>query len=64
MGVRRRAVRERVARKAAYDKGFADFSASLAACKRVVDAALAEGLTTITPEEFARRLANDGGAES
>lgn len=63
MGVRRRAVRERVERKAKLDKGFAEFSASLDRIKRVVDEAIAEGLKTLTPEEFARRLdAIDGGA--
>jgi hypothetical protein len=57
MGVRRRAVRERLQRKAAYEKGMADFNRSLARCKRVVDEALAEGLKTLSREEFGRRLA-------
>jgi hypothetical protein len=56
MGVRRRAVRERVARKAAFDKGLVEFSAQLARVKRVVDEAIAEGLTTLTNAEFAARL--------
>lgn len=61
MGVRRRAVRERLERKRVRDKGIAEFNASLANVKRVVDEAVAEGLKTMTPEEFSRRLATGDG---
>ena len=56
MGVRRRAVRERVERAQRNAKDYADFSESLARIKRVVDEAIADGLTNLTPEEFGRRL--------
>lgn len=56
MGVRRRAVRERLERKRARAKGIAEFNASLDHVKHVVDGAIAEGLKTMTSEEFSRRL--------
>lgn len=49
-------MRERVERKAARDKSWAEFGASLARIKKVVDDAIAEGLKTLTPEEFSQRL--------
>lgn len=57
MGVRRRAVRERVERCRKRAQGLIEFDASLARLKRVIDEAIAEGLKTLSPEEFARRLA-------
>jgi hypothetical protein len=56
MGVRRRAVRERLERKAARAVGLAAFHASLARLKSVIDSAIAEGLKTMTAEELSRRL--------
>ena len=65
MGVRRRAVRERVERNQRRQEELAAFDASLARLKRVIDEALAEGLTKLSNEEFCRRLtANDASAKS
>jgi hypothetical protein len=63
MGVRRRAVRERLERKSKMDKGRAEFNASLAKMQRVLNAAAAEGLKTMSQEEFYRRYQADGGSE-
>ncbi len=64
MGVRRRAVRERVQRDRKRREQLAAFDASLARLKRVIDEALAEGLTKLSNEEFCRRLtANDAADE-
>ena len=57
MGVRHRAVRERLQRKAAYDAGLREFDHAIGASKRVVDKAIAEGNTHMDREEFAKRLA-------
>jgi hypothetical protein len=62
VGVRRRAVRERIERKKAFEIGLAKFNRSLDATKRVVDAAIAEGLRTLSREEFANRLKVEMGA--
>lgn len=64
MGVRRRAVRERVEREKERRRQVAEFSASLDRIRRVVDAALAEGLTAMTQEEFERRLQADGTCDA
>lgn len=56
MSVRRRAIRERMERKAAREAGLAAFDASLARLKSVIDSAIADGLKTMTAEELSRRL--------
>ena len=56
MGVRRRAVRERLERKAAREAGLVAFDASLARLKAVIDGAIAEGLTKLSAVELAERL--------
>jgi hypothetical protein len=59
VSVRRRAVKARLERNAAREISIAKFNKSLNALKRVVDNALAEGLKTLSDEEFARRLTEE-----
>jgi hypothetical protein len=56
MGIRNRAVRERIAKAAARSANFDEFSRSLARIQRVVDEAIDEGLETLSTEEFSERL--------
>jgi len=56
MGVRRRAVRERVERERQRAKQVAEFSASLDRMRRVINAAVENGEKNMAQEEFERRL--------
>ena len=55
MSVRRRNIQARLERERAMAAGRAETDASLARMKRVLDEAIAEGLTQLSQEEFWRR---------
>jgi hypothetical protein len=56
MSVRRRAIAERVERDAKILKGFDEFSAGLEEIQAVIDSFKAEGVETVSQEQFAIRL--------
>jgi hypothetical protein len=56
MSVRRRAVADRVERDAKWRRGFSETSAALDEIRAVIDSFEAEGIKTVTQEEFAVRL--------
>lgn len=56
MSVRRRAIAERVERDAKWRQGYNETSAALSEIQTVIDSFKAEGIETVTQEEFAVRL--------
>lgn len=56
MSVRRRAIANRVARDTEWKRGFDETTAALTEIQAVIDSFQAEGITTVTQQEFAVRL--------
>lgn len=56
MSVRRRAIAKRVERDSMWRRGFNETSAALDEIQAVIDSFKAEGIETVTQEEFAVRL--------
>lgn len=56
MSIRRRAIAERVERDMKWRRGFDETRAGLEEIQAVIDSFKAEGIETVTQEEFAVRL--------